>query len=142
MKLADKNTMANSNLTNSIKLIQVANATIAEETEKLITALIKRFEHSRYPKMWNKKVNTFSRDPITFWVFLTPILVEYNMLETIKVLLSENTENNKLFELNDMLASASSTDNITFDHYQGSYGDSSSFNVCYDSRKINLVTFQ
>ena len=133
--------MANSNLTNSIKLIQVANATIAKETEKLITALIKRFEHSLYPEMWNKKVNTFSRDPITFWVFLTPILVEYSMLETIKVLLGEKTENNKLFELNDMLASAS-TYNITFDHYQGSYGDSSSFNVCYDSRKINLVTFQ
>ena len=73
----DKNTIANSNLTNSIKLIQVANATIAKETEKLITALIKRFEHSLYPEMWNKKVNTFSRDPITFWVFLTPILVEY-----------------------------------------------------------------
>ena len=137
----DKNTIANSNLTNSIKLIQVANATIAKETEKLITALIKRFEHSRYPEMWNKKVNTFSRDPITFWVFLTPILVEYSMLETIKVLLGEKTENNKLFELNDMLASAS-TNNITSDHYQGSYGDSSSVNVCYDSRKINLVTFQ
>ena len=137
----DKNTIANSNLTNSIKLIQVANATIAKETEKLITALIKRFEHSLYPEMWNKKVNTFSRDPITFWVFLTPILVEYSMLETIKVLLGEKTENNKLFELNDMLASAS-TNNITSDHYQGSYGDSSSVNVCYDSRKINLVTFQ